>query len=247
MADWRVLVVEDDAVVARLHCRFVARVPGFTPVGVAATAAQAEEMVRTLRPDLMLLDLGLPGLSGVGLLRRLRGRGEAVEAIAVTAATTTETVRATVQLGVVDYIVKPFDQDRLRKALGLFQRRMAMLAPGTLAQDQVDRIYSDGPNTHRWLPRDLAPDRLADVRALLEAAADPVSAAEVAGAVGIARVTARRYLEYLVTIGQAQLDMSSNGPGRPRKLYARTAEGGSAIELAGRSSPRADAGPDSTQ
>jgi response regulator of citrate/malate metabolism len=40
MADWRVLVVEDDPVVARLHCRFVARVHGFAPVGVASTAVE---------------------------------------------------------------------------------------------------------------------------------------------------------------------------------------------------------------
>lgn len=220
MDDWRVLVVEDDAVVARLHCRFIARVPGFTPIGVAATAAQAERMVATLHPDLMLLDLGLPGASGVSLLRTLRGRGDATEVIAVTAATTTRTVHATVQLGVVDYVVKPFDQDRLRKALGLFQNRMAMMATTTLAQEEVDRIYSDGPNAHRWLPRDLAHDRLADVRRLLEASDGPLSAVEVAAGVGIARVTARRYLEYLVTIGQAQLDLRSDGPGRPRKLYA---------------------------
>lgn len=220
MDDWRVLVVEDDAVVARLHCRFIARVPGFTPIGVAATAAQAERMVATLHPDLMLLDLGLPGASGVSLLRTLRGRGDATEVIAVTAATTTRTVHATVQLGVVDYVVKPFDQERLRKALGLFRRRMAMMATTTLAQEEVDRIYSDGPNAHRWLPRDLAPDRLADVRRLLEASDAPQSAVDVAAGVGIARVTARRYLEYLVTIGQAQLDMRSDGPGRPRKLYA---------------------------
>src|SRR4051812_19144247 len=106
MADWRGLVVGGDAGGARPHRRFVARVPGFAPVGVAATAAQAEQMVRTLRPDLMLLDLGLPGASGISLLRTLRGRGETVEAIAVTAATTTKSVHATVQLGVVDYIVK---------------------------------------------------------------------------------------------------------------------------------------------
>ena len=220
MADWRVLVVEDDAVVARLHCRFVARVPGFAPVGVAASAAQADALVRTLRPDLMLLDLGLPGADGVTLLRALRGRAEAVEVIAVTAATATATVRATVQLGVVDYLVKPFDQDRLRKALGLFQRRMAMLAGASLAQEQVDRICSDGPNAYRWLPRDLALDRLEQVRGILSSGPAPLSAAEVADVAGIARVTARRYLEYLVTIGQARMDALSDGPGRPRKLYA---------------------------
>ena len=48
MADWRVLVVEDDRVVARLHCRFIARVPGFTAVGVAATADAIRDFVKRL-------------------------------------------------------------------------------------------------------------------------------------------------------------------------------------------------------
>ena len=49
MDDWRVLVVEDDRVVARLHCRFIAQVAGFSVAGVAATTSQAEQMVRALR------------------------------------------------------------------------------------------------------------------------------------------------------------------------------------------------------
>ena len=64
MSDWRVMVVEDDRVVARLHCRFLARVPGFDVVGVAATGAQADQMIATLKPDLLLLDLGLPDETG---------------------------------------------------------------------------------------------------------------------------------------------------------------------------------------
>jgi response regulator of citrate/malate metabolism len=99
MHDWRVLVVEDDRIVARLHCRFIAEVPGFSVAGVAASAGQAAEMVRVMRPDLLLLDIGLPGENGISLLRRLRATAEQVEVIAVTAATATATVRAAVQLG----------------------------------------------------------------------------------------------------------------------------------------------------
>jgi response regulator of citrate/malate metabolism len=219
MADWRVLVVEDDRVVANLHRRFVSRVRGFEVIGVAGTAAQAELAVRTLRPDLILLDIGLPGQSGLDLLRRLRAAGDAVEVIAVTAATATGAVRAAVQLGAVDYVVKPFDLDRLRKSLGLFQRRMAMLTATQLAQEEVDRICSDGPNAYRWLPRDLSGARLEEIRASLANAAGPTTAARVAAEVGIARVTARRYLEYLVTIGQATMEPVAIGPGRPRKTY----------------------------
>lgn len=225
MSDWRVMVIEDDRVVAGLHCRFVARVPGFDAVGVAETASQAERMVAAMRPDLLLLDLGLPDHNGVELLRRLRARGDEVEAIAVTAASGVADVRATVHLGVVDYLVKPFDQERLRQALSVFARRMAMLSADRLGQGDVDRICSDGPNARRWLPRDLSVARLEEIQQQFARAPAPVTAADLAAGLGISRVTARRYLEYLVTIGQARSSALASGPGRPTKTYAPAASG----------------------
>src|SRR3954451_4197077 len=219
MADWRVLVVEDDPVVARLHCRFVKRIAGFSPVGVASNAAQAQQMVGTLRPDLVLLDIGLPGQSGLALLRRLRADDLRVEAIVVTAATAASTVHAAVQLGAVDYLVKPFDEERLRKSVLLFQRRMAMLGGAQLSQSEVDRLCSNGPNALRWLPRTLSSTRLDEIRALLDRNARQVTADEVATETGVARVTARRYLEYLVTTGHATMEPVPTGRGRPRHLY----------------------------
>lgn len=220
MSEWGVLVVEDDRVVARVHCRFVARVPGFTPVGVAGTVAEAEGMVATLHPDLLLLDLGLPDGSGIQLLRGLRARGSPVEAIAVTAATAGAVVRAAVHLGIVDYLVKPFDQERLRQALGLFRRRMTMLTTDRLLQPDVDRVCSDGPNSYRWLPRDLSIDRLQQIQHSFAELGAPVTAAELAARTGVSRVTARRYLEYLVTVGKAHASVTATGPGRPTKSYA---------------------------
>jgi two-component system, CitB family, response regulator DctR len=220
MADWRVLVVEDDPVVARLHCRFVARVQGFAPVGVAPTAVHGYEMVRNLHPDLLVLDLGLPGQSGLILLRRLRADGVPVEVIVVTASTATASVRAAIQLGTVDYLVKPFDEERLRKSMRLFERRMAMLDGDQLTQGEVDRFCSDGPNALRWLPRNLSGERLDEIRAALARGGAHVTADEIAAEAGVSRVTARRYLEYLVTIGQATMEPVGTGPGRPRHVYA---------------------------
>lgn len=219
MTEWRVMVVEDDRVVAGLHCRFISRVAGFSVVGVAGTAAQADQMISVLRPDLLLLDLGLPDESGIGLLRRLRAGGSTAEAIVVSAATAAQVVRATVHLGVVDYLVKPFDQERLRQSLALFRRRMAMLSPSRLEQVEVDEICSHGPNSHRWLPRDLSEDRLLEIQRAFQSVNGPATAAQVAQLTGVSRVTARRYLEYLVTIGRAQVSIAPAGPGRPSKTY----------------------------
>jgi response regulator of citrate/malate metabolism len=220
MAEWRVMIVEDDAVVARLHSRFVAQAPGFVPIGVARTAAEATRMVETLRPHLILLDLGLPGEDGIALLRQLRARGDPIEVIVVSAASGRNAVRATVQLGVVDYLVKPFQQERLRKSLGLFHRRLALLGNPKLTQDQVDRVCSEGPNAYRWLPRDLSDGRLRRIQEILAASPGPLTATDVGADAGVSRVTARRYLEYLVTVGQVTTDTVSSGPGRPRKTYS---------------------------
>ena len=219
MSDWRVIVVEDDRVVAGLHCKFVSRVDGFSVGGVAGTVAEAEKLISTLKPDLLLLDLGLPDQSGIALLRHLRARGELIEAIAVTAATATPLVRAVVHLGIVDYLVKPFDQERLRKSLALFQRRMLMLTTDQLMQPEVDRICSDGPNSYRWIPRDLSTERLQHIQQTFTTFTEPVTATEIAVRTGISRVTARRYLEYLVTVGQARTSVLPSGPGRPTKTY----------------------------
>ena len=73
----RTLVVEDDFRVAELHQAYVARMPGFTVVGTAATGGDALEKVRKLRPDLALLDFYLPDTHGLAVCRALRAASTA--------------------------------------------------------------------------------------------------------------------------------------------------------------------------
>jgi response regulator of citrate/malate metabolism len=219
MAEWRTLIVEDAAAVAEVHRRLVASTPGFTVVGVARSAADARRATVRRRPDLVLLDLGLPDGDGLELLRALRAAREPVEVIAVTAARGAGVVRDCVHLGVIDYLVKPFAPERLRQALGLFAHRMRALREGELAQADVDRLCASGRRAGRTLPRDLAPETLEAVRAALHEGAGPLSAADVAEVIGAARVTARRYLEYLCASGEAYTRTRGEGPGRPTKAY----------------------------
>ena len=219
MAEWRTLIVEDSAVVAEVHRRLVASTPGFVVSGIASTAAEARRLTALHHPHLILLDLGLPDADGLHLLRALRGAREPVEVIAVTAARGADVVRDCVHLGVVDYLVKPFAPERLRQALGLFANRMQALREGELAQAEVDRLCASGRRAARALPRDLAPETLAAVREALERAGAPLTAAGVANATGVARVTARRYLEYLDACGEVFTLTSGAGPGRPSKTY----------------------------
>ena len=67
----RTLVVDDDFRVAELHREYLERVPGFSLAGQAHSGIEALEQVNLLRPDLILLDLYLPDLSGLEVLQRL--------------------------------------------------------------------------------------------------------------------------------------------------------------------------------
>lgn len=217
--DWRVLIVEDDPEVTYLHRQLIARTPGFTVVGNVTNNEDALDEIAARRPHLLLLDLTLRGADGVALLRRLRGAGVRIEAIAVTASRRAEVVRTLVQLGVIDYLVKPFTPERLHLALSEFRRRNS--SPGTteLSQEQVDALRASDREGRRWLPKGLSEAALERVRTALAAADAPITAAEIADTVGMARVTARRYLEYLVTTQQAGSRAEALGPGRPRKVY----------------------------
>jgi response regulator of citrate/malate metabolism len=220
MAEWRTVIAEDSPAVAEVNRRFVAAAPGFVVVGVVPTAAEARRLVALHRPHLLLLDLGLPDADGLSLLRALRGAREPVEVIAVTAARGARVVRDCVHLGVVDYLVKPFPPERLRQALGLFAHRMQALRDGELAQVEVDRVCASGRRAARALPRDLAPETLAAVRRTLQTSADPLSATAVAERTGVARVTARRYLEFLAVSGEVMTEsLIAARPGRPTKAY----------------------------
>lgn len=213
------LIVEDDPDVVYLHRQLVSRVPGFSVVGSVTNNEDALEEIASRRPHLLLLDLTLRGADGVNLLRNLRGAGIPIEAIAVTASRRADVVRSLIQLGIVDYLVKPFTPERLHQALGQFRRRVGSPSTTELSQQQVDALCATGRSNRRWLPKGLSEPALAQVRAALADAGRATTAAEIADDVGMARVTVRRYLEYLVTMQQAGCRAEPTGPGRPRKLY----------------------------
>lgn len=228
-AEWRVLIVEDDPDVALMHRRLVDATSGFETVDVSAEGEAAFQAARQLEPDLAIVDLSMPGVDGLGFLQRVRGEGLAVDAIVVTASRDAATVREVSRLGVVDYLVKPFAPARLQQSLEAFAQRQRVLRRPQLAQEDVDIVHASGATRLRRLPKGLKRSTLAGVRQVLEAADRALTADEVGREIGVARVTARRYLEYLEVIGAAEIERECKGPGRPRNRYrlaARTGDRG---------------------
>jgi two-component system, CitB family, response regulator DctR len=91
-----------------------------------------------------------------------------------------------------------------------------------LCQADVDAVRASGaPRRGRRLPKGLKEATLRAVLGQLEGGAKPLSADDVGARVGVARVTARRYLEYLALMGLVEVTRETSGPGRPRNRYRR--------------------------
>lgn len=214
-----VLVVDDDFMVARIHRGFVERVDGFEVVGTANSGAQALEAIKRLRPDLVLLDLYLPDIFGLDLITRLRAVQPDCDILVITAAREADAVRGAVRQGVVNYLLKPFGFEDLRTRLEEYARRRASVPDTVTSQADVDRVLAPARAAVNRLPKGLSQETADLVAAALRTADRNLSAAECAEKVGISRVSARRYLEYFCTRGQAEVALRYGTTGRPERRY----------------------------
>jgi DNA-binding response OmpR family regulator len=118
-----VLLTEDNALIASGIVAGL-EAQGFT-VAHAATAAQADALLRAARFDLMILDLGLPDEDGLHFLHRLRRRGLELPVLILTARDAVAERVSGLQAGADDYLVKPFDLRELAARLHALLRRAA--------------------------------------------------------------------------------------------------------------------------
>jgi two-component system response regulator AdeR len=141
----KVLIVEDEREIADLLTAYVERA-GFE-VAVAGTVQDAIRVHAQFRPDLMLLDIGLPGGDGLDVLAAVRRRMD-TPVIMVTAVDDDVTKLSSLRIGADDYVVKPFNPSEvveriravLRRAQGASERRT--LTIGTLLIDLDARVVS---------------------------------------------------------------------------------------------------------
>ncbi|MGU3433540.1 response regulator [Actinomycetes bacterium M1A6_2h] len=215
-----VVVVDDDFMVADIHRRFVDATQGFSTVAVAHSAASALAAVEELAPDLLLLDVHLPDASGLDVLRSLRAENNPVGVIIITAARELDTVASALHGGAADYLIKPFEYPQLREKLDAFRVRTEALASGRADQNLVDSLFGKnaaGSDTTR-LPKGMSTETgQLIIRSL--ASGTEMSASECADAVGISRVSARRYLEHFLTTGALDVRLQYGKAGRPERRY----------------------------
>ncbi|WP_309071174.1 response regulator [Arthrobacter sp.] len=225
----RVLVVEDDPIAAEAHALYVRRLEGFELVGTAGTGSDALAMVRRQSDagaetiDLVLLDMNLPDLHGLDIIRRIRGSGSTVDIIAITAVRELGVVRSAISSGIVQYLIKPFTYSAFSEKLGNYRqfRENLQAQASSTTQSEVDNALAAlRPPSQGSLPKGLSEETLRAVVSFLSTASAPVSAVEVASSLELSRVTARRYLEHLADNGSARRMPRYGTRGRPELEYS---------------------------
>lgn len=199
----RLLIVEDDPMVMEVNSEFVSRIEGYQIVGKAYTGAQTFELMENTNPELILLDYFLPDRDGLSILKEIRQCNLSVDVIFVTANRSADHIQQILRFGAVDYIFKPFRFERIRTSLSQYkQMRRKLQDNRQLEQSDMDLItgvrnQASEANPNSLLPKGLNERTLKQIREFLSDQQEPVSAEDVAVGTGLARVTVRRYLEYL--------------------------------------------------
>jgi len=223
----KVIIVEDDPMVREINEKFLKKIEGFTRYGSVNSIEKAKEVILSGKPDLILLDVFFPQGKGTDLLKWIRVENIKCDAILITADRNTETVEESFRYGAVDYLVKPFMFSRFKEALLQFKSRKNSFENfDSMEQKNIDKYTIK--EKKRVMEYDV---NIGDIKGfnqytyekvivgISDMKDNPFTSEEIANNIGVSRITARRYLDYLEKEKKLVVDMEYGKVGRPKNKY----------------------------
>lgn len=114
----RIVIVEDEAPIREGMAKLLQQIdPRYEVVGKAVDGQSGYEMIRDIRPDLAIIDIRMPNMDGLSMIRRLRKEDENCKVLVLTAYSEFEYARQAIELGIISYLLKPLKIPELKKAL----------------------------------------------------------------------------------------------------------------------------------
>lgn len=240
MRDVKVLIVEDDPMVADINKRLVGKIPPFKVTGISTTEEDALFKIETQKPHLVLLDVYLNDGNGISLLKKIRNLEIPCDVILVTAAKDTQTIRRSLHYGATDYIIKPFNFQRLRDSLKKYYQLNILLnenkdltqfsldsqqgtsGPPSVKADK-DGVNESAPTAQdqqsNILPKGISEITLNKIINFLEQSQAALSSDVIGNELSMSKITIWRYVEYLAAEGKVDVELEYGTVGRPIKSY----------------------------
>ena len=238
-----ILIVEDDPMVGQINSRFARKLSFVGQVQLAENLEEAKVLIEDNSFDLMLLDVYFPNGRGPDLLEWIRGRKIPLDVIFITADKSPQTVERALHLGAVDYLVKPFTFQRFKRALeNALERIEGINRSEDFSQEKLDQVFSPGTeaetgeadgaeNTQQAqslddqllkpadLDKGMSYKTYEHVLGAVVKSNKSFTAEQLGRHLGIARVTIRRYLDYMEKKGILEVELQYGRIGRPQHFY----------------------------
>lgn len=216
-----VLIVEDDPMVAQINKRFVDSVEEFRVTDMASNGKEALSILKNKKIHLVILDIYMPKFNGLQFLKEMRKYHKNIDVIIVTAAKDSDIIDTALKLGAVDYLVKPFEYGRLKASLGNYKIRFRLLSNDKpIGQEEIDTITGGLSIGKKEVPKGMQNKTLERIRKFLKDNPEKsFSSEDIASKMTVSRVTVKRYLDYLESIGEITLEVQYGSIGRPTHLY----------------------------
>lgn len=222
----KILIVEDDPMVRNINAGFIKKIDPSYKIFEATHVEAAKNLLETHAFDLVLLDVYLGDVNGPELLKWLRKRELDVDVVLITADNSAETVETVFRLGVVDYLIKPFNFERFKEAIAkVLHRRTQFKGGEAINQSKLDQWFLSKEIPELKQEKGVNLSTYALIKEALIKEGQAITAKEIADKTDLARVTVRRYLEHMVEQGLAVETQHYGKVGRPQKKYQWIDEG----------------------
>lgn len=218
------IIVEDDPMVTQINQEYLGNFHQLKLRASFQNGADALEYVRREKPRLIILDIYMPKLTGMELLRRIRTENIKSDVIMVTAANEVEKVDEALRLGIVDYLVKPFEYDRFCKAIVKFLIKANLFDHEcSLNQEDLDKLLNTDTlpvSDTNILKKGIHQLTLNAIYSCTAEKPDKYHTCEsLAAEVNLSKVTVRHYLNYLIELDKLENTIDYETGGRPRLIY----------------------------
>lgn len=220
----KVLIVEDDPMVAEFNKRYLSKIEGFQLAGMASSAEEATQLIEEKKDiQLILLDVYMSGQNGLEMLSTIREKSLPIDVILITAATDTDNIQTALHYGAIDYLIKPFEFTRFKQALLRYKEKYELLhRRESLDQKELDQKFLNSKQEKmiekKSLPKGLTKSTLLIIIEMIKQK-KTFSTDDIAESTGISRVSVRKYLMFLVEIDVLE-ERLTYGIGRPIYHYS---------------------------